>query len=72
MSKAPIDYMLDGLDWKVVENPQAGDLPHVTHHGVLNVFDTDLRCYRLSDGMAVFDADDFERMLKTMFDTGTD
>jgi hypothetical protein len=61
-SKTPIDFMLDALDWKATGNePTPGSsLPYATHAGVLVIGDASLRCYRLSTGEAVFDADDFE------------
>ena len=59
----PIDEMLKAVEWVVVEDGPAlvgdGELPHVTHSGVLELMGKKLRCHRLSDGMTVFDADDF-------------
>lgn len=60
--KKPIDSLLDSVEWQQ-EEPQAPSpdgIPHVTHHGVLNIGGFELRCYRLSDGQSVFNADDFE------------
>lgn len=59
----PIDMMLNGVEW--VHNPDAApdadspDLPYATHSGVLTILDKQFRCYRLNDGRAIFDADDF-------------
>lgn len=63
MSKTPIDMMLDGLEWKEVPPPVVidhgdGDVPYATHSGVLEIAGKSLRCYRLSNGQAVFHADD--------------
>jgi hypothetical protein len=61
MSKTPIEMMLDGVQW--VENQNAStndDLPHATHEGVLEIMGHKMRCYRLSSGQTVFNAEDFE------------
>lgn len=58
--------ILEGVTWIPAENepdPNRPELPFATHSGVLHIFGTDIRCYRLSDGKAVFDADDFEQLL---------
>ena len=67
MSRAPIDMMLDGLEWVAApaQEPRDGDLPHVTHSGVLDLMGHSLRCYRLSNGQTVFDGDDFEALMKS-------
>lgn len=58
----PIDKMLETVKWEIVDSgPKLvgdGELPHVTHSGILDLFGKSLRCYRLSDGQAVFDCDD--------------
>lgn len=61
MSKAHIESALDGVRWVAVasEPPEgSSDLPYVTHEGVLSIAGFDLRCYQLSDGQRVLDADD--------------
>ena len=65
---APITTMLDALPWTAVENPNKGDgtLPYVTHQGVLTIADMTLRCYQLSDGRRIFDADDMRPMLEVL------
>lgn len=68
MSKAPIEMILDGLTWKAVPDPQnvsADDwmLPRVTHEGEMDFMGHKLRCYRLSDGKAVINADDLNAFL---------
>ena len=56
----PIDAMLNQIEWtESGEQQPSGELPHVTHSGVLEIAGARLRCYRLSDGRAIFDADDF-------------
>lgn len=42
-------------------------LPTVTHSGEMHLGGLRLRCYRLSDGQAVFDADDFKAFLVAWF-----
>lgn len=60
--KTPVEIMLDGLPWRAVEpdvEPSIDSgLPTVTHEGVLKIGGFSLRCYQLSDGTRVFDADD--------------
>ncbi len=64
MSESPIDYMLDTVDWEVSEEDNLEDdgIPYATHNGVLDILGSKLRCYRLSDGKTVFDADDVEKL----------
>lgn len=63
--KSGIETALDTVDWLPVERPAAaaGEL-YATHAGVLEIVGIRLRCYRLNDGVAVFDADD----VKAWFD----
>jgi hypothetical protein len=60
--KTPIEMMLEGVTW--VENTNAptneGGLPYATHEGVFEILGHTMRCYRLSNGQTVFNADDFE------------
>jgi hypothetical protein len=66
--KTPIDFMLDALDWKATgtEPTPGSSLPYVTHSGVLAIGAASMRCYRLSTGEAVFDADDFEDFMEAL------
>lgn len=67
MSRAPIEMMLDGIQWTVrppADCEAAGDVPIATHEGVLELFGHSLRCYRLSTGVTVFHADDFEALMR--------
>lgn len=70
MSKTPIEMMLDGVTWVETEAHTAAapddGIPYATHSGVFEVLGHKLRCYRLSDGKAVFNADDFEQMFATL------
>jgi hypothetical protein len=51
---------LRDVQWQETDSkPQEGGLPYATHSGVLDLCGHTLRCYRLSDGRAIFDADDF-------------
>lgn len=67
MARSPIEMVLDGVEWKECEPRSCDtlddDMPHATHSGVMEVMGHKLRCYRLSNGMAVFDADDVTRFL---------
>lgn len=63
----PIPAILGAVKWKDEPAPSAeGDLPYVTHSGVLNLFGHELRCFRLSDGKAVFHADGFPEVYERM------
>lgn len=60
MTRKPIDAVLDTVEWKATgAQPDDSGLPYATHSGVLELFGKKLRCHRLSDGRALFDADDF-------------
>jgi hypothetical protein len=51
--------MLDAVEWQATAaQPNPDGLPYATHSGVLRIGEISLRCYRLNDGRAVFDADD--------------
>lgn len=71
MDKPPIEMMLDGVQWKeIVAHPQHSEddgLPIATHEGVFEMADFSMRCYRLSNGQAVFNADDFKAFLRGFF-----
>ena len=58
--KTPIEMLLDGVTWQQAERqPDIPDgLPWATHEGVLEIAGNKLRCYRLSDGRAIFNAED--------------
>lgn len=68
MPKTPIEMILDGVEWVAAEGdaPSDSDLPYVTHSGVLNIGGHSLQCFRLSNGEAVFEAEDFERFFEGM------
>ncbi len=52
--------ILDTVQFTEVPPPdEPGDLPFVTHEGVLEVDGKRLRCYRISDGRAIINAEDF-------------
>lgn len=61
--KSPIEEMMDRLDWEAIEQNAKpdGSLPYATHTGVLKIGDFEIRCYRLSDGKAIVDAEDFNK-----------
>jgi hypothetical protein len=63
-TRKPIDAMLDAVEWEEIPGGPASwndALPVATHEGVLRVMDFELKCYQLSNGMRVFDADDLAR-----------
>jgi len=61
---SPVDTLLDEVEWEAVSLPPApyGPLPYVTHKGELHLGDLSLRCFILSDGQRIFDADDIEHL----------
>jgi hypothetical protein len=64
-AESPIDQLLNQLEWEVLPEieDQAGEL-YATHIGTLQLMGLELRCYRLNNGQAVFDADDIARFFK--------
>ncbi len=62
MSKAPVDLMLDAVEWKPVEHDdksewKPGDVPYATHTGVLDIFGAKLECVVLNTGQRLFTAE---------------
>jgi hypothetical protein len=57
---APIDKLLEEVAWEPTGAADSEGLPYATHSGVFEFAGMKLRCYRLSDGRAVFNADDFK------------
>lgn len=57
----PIPAFLNGVVWETLppQEPIEDGLPYATHSGVLEMMGHKLKCFRLSNGQAVFDADDF-------------
>jgi hypothetical protein len=48
------------VEWSETNSaPTEDGLPFATHQGVFNFAGHSLRCYRLNDGRAIFDAEDF-------------
>lgn len=64
----PIPAFLNDVVWETVPPPEtnSGDLPYATHSGVLELFGHKMKCFRLSTGQAVFDADDFHAFFEGM------
>lgn len=57
-----LETMLDTVAWKETPQPDCAEL-HATHEGVLNIAGFNFRCYQLSDGQRVFDAEDIAPFL---------
>lgn len=67
MSK-PIEKLLDECEWAEVPPPKEhGDLPYVTHSGVLRIGGVELDVYRLSDGLRIISSESFGRYLGAFF-----
>lgn len=64
--KLPIESLLDGVSWKATgrrPDPSEENILFSTHEGTLEIMGHSLRCYRLNNGQAVFNADDLEAFL---------
>jgi hypothetical protein len=58
----PIETMLETVEWTAGPETEHGDGDlWATHSGVLDIAGISLRCYRLNNGQAVFNADDFKK-----------
>lgn len=60
----PMERALEQVEWiatEAIDENSAEGLPMATHSGVLKIGGFDLRCYRLNDGRAIFDAEDVQR-----------
>ena len=55
---APIETMLDNVEWEAVAAEPVGDLPYATHQGVLRFGEASLRVYQLNDGQRIIDEAD--------------
>lgn len=66
---ADIPAFLKSVQWSELpprDGPELVGLPHATHSGVWEFSGLRLRVYRLDDGRAIIDADDFRSLLATM------
>jgi hypothetical protein len=73
-----IPMFLNGVVWEAVppekQNSQRladsdgfhASLPHVTHEGVFEIMGHKMKCFRLSNGQAVFEKEDFERFCEVV------
>ena len=65
MSEAePIDRLLDAVGWRECKGaiPTADDgVPYATHEGVLWIGSGSLKCYKLSNGQRIFEAESVHR-----------
>lgn len=55
--------MLAGVTWTEASHDQVPDGLYATHEGIFEIGGAKLRCYRLNDGRAIFNTDDFESFL---------
>jgi len=61
----PADAMMQTVEWQAIE-PDAhmladDGMPYATHEGTLNIGGFEFKCYQLSDGRRVIDAESMER-----------
>ena len=73
--KTPMDALLNAVEWQKVEQSEyigiADDLPWVTHSGILNIGSASFRCYQLSDGTRILDAEDVEEFFGLCISEGS-
>lgn len=62
----PIQTLLANVDWTETGNEPKADLPYATHEGALKIGEITLRCYRLSTGQVIFNAEDFEALFAVL------
>lgn len=63
----PIEKMMAAVEWEATDAaPSSVGLPVATHSGVLHIGDLSLRCFRLDDGRAIFDANDLSEFFGGM------
>jgi hypothetical protein len=66
----PAEAMMNTVEWEVIEldaNMLANDgIPYATHEGILNIGGFDFKCYQLSDGRRVFDAESVHRFFGSL------
>lgn len=59
-----LNLMLDNLQWKKLEiNTDAHSGLYATHESVLHFCGSEIKCYRLNNGMRVLDANDVDKFL---------
>lgn len=65
ITSSPIETALERVAW--VANPCAptneGGLPYATHSGIWEFMGKQIKVYRLNNGKAIIDADDFWKIL---------
>ena len=71
-----IPMFLNGVTWEAVGDPHAHlrdetGLPYVTHSGEFEIMGHKMKCFRLSNGQAVFEKEDFERFCEAWFGDST-
>lgn len=63
-----LDHLFANVDWRAAPEPEAViDSLYATHEGVFELGGLQMRCYRLSNGQAIFNADDFEAFFGAFF-----
>lgn len=61
----PIETLMESVKWEACETTPVDDdgfLPFATHHGILEIGEIKLRCYRLNNGMAIINAEDLKAL----------
>ena len=60
---------MEKVEWRALPEPTEapGDLPYATHEGELELGEACLRCYTLSNGQRIINAEDLESFLEGNF-----
>lgn len=66
---SPMERMLDAVEWTPIPNTFATvGIPYATHEGSLEIGETSLRVYQLSNGQRIIDGEDFEAFFSSLTD----
>lgn len=57
MSDPFIDHVLSTVDWQLIEWATVPDELHATHSGSFMIGDFEMKCFQLSNGQRILDAD---------------
>ncbi len=69
LTSTPIEMALKGVVWEAAPEHAPQDahdgpgLPYATHKGIWHFMGQEIRVYRLNDGRAIIEADDFWKIL---------
>lgn len=67
--KTPVDRLLAKVEWKPIEDAHLhddGTYPYATHEGMFDFYGVQLRCYQLSNGQRVVNAEDIAMLGRSL------